>query len=250
MPPKEVSLADINKQINAAAKLKPVESARRSIPKANLAFEAGINSLQRDFVDIKQDAQKASFTASVGIDPHKTYARFGRPKVHATNIGRIYEYGSSEHRARSFVAPSLADISRYMRRGKVGRPKKGTRITPLRQTGGAHGPARAGRLGIRRFRLSDVTRAHAEDIAQYGANRMRYHIERRGLVDTGTLLSSVFGIVDRITARFTGAAIGLGKVGDSETRLFETPTLANIDISRVKTRVRLRRTGADIPIPE
>ena len=38
-------------------KLKPVESARRSIPKANLAFEAGINSLQRDFVDIKQDAQ-------------------------------------------------------------------------------------------------------------------------------------------------------------------------------------------------
>ena len=144
----------------------------------------------------------------------------------------------------------LSDISRYMRRGKVGRPKKGTRITPLRQTGGAHGPGRAGRLGIRRFRLSDVTRAHAEDIAQYGASRMRYHIERRGLVDTGTLLSSVFGIVDRITAKFTGAAIGLGKVGDSETRLFETPTLANIDISRVKTRVRLRRTGADIPIPE
>ena len=95
----------------------------------------------------------------------------------------------------------LSDISRYMRRGKVGRPRKGTRITPLRQTGGAHGPGRAGRLGIRRFRLSDVTREHAEDIAQYGASRMRYHIERRGLVDTGTLLSSVFGIVDRITGK-------------------------------------------------
>ena len=46
MPPKEVSLADINKQINAATKLKPVESARRNIPKANLAFQAGISSLQ------------------------------------------------------------------------------------------------------------------------------------------------------------------------------------------------------------
>lgn len=213
-------------------------SARK--PRSDSAsFEAGVRALENDLKNIKQDAKRSDYDVSVGIDPDRTYAPHGRPSVFATQVGRVYEGGTSEHPARSFVAPTIADLHRFLRRGMVGRPRKRERIRPLRRTGGAHGPATGNRLGIRRFRLSDITLKRAEEIAEYGAKRLRYHIERRRLVDTGTLLSSAFGLVDRIGSRLAGKNIGLGKVGKQETRLFESPKIKDIDIRRAKTRIRI-----------
>lgn len=204
------------------------------------AFEAQVRALENDIKEIKEDAHRADHVVSIGIDPEKTYAPHGRPKVFATQVGRIYEGGTSTHPARSFVAPTVADLNRFVRRGMRGRPRKGERRRPFRPTGGAHGPARDNRLGIRRFRLSDITQKMAEEIAEYGAKRLRYHIERRNLIDTGTLLSSAFGLVDKVKSKLSAAHIGLGKVGKQETRLFESAKIRDFDIRAAKARIRFR----------